>query len=302
MTWFTIALLSSAVSGLVNIFDKTVLHTYARTPRTLPLMIGIAQTVGGSLIILAVGIPTVATSESIAWSLVSGALFGLGAQFLMRVLYQNEVSRTVPVFQTSPIFTALLAAIFLGERITGLQWGAVLLTVAGAMLLSIRIDGGFRQALMHRSIIALLIGAFIGGSAHVAGKAAVDVQPVLFTHGLRMLALGLVFLGFNLRTSAFNDVKRFVRERSPGLAIVTANELVIANLGLVLMLWALQLGPASLVTAVTATRAFFVVLYSTILAMIFKGFLGEITTPQTVVMKVAATSMIVLGVAAMAIL
>ena len=68
------------------------------------------------------------------------------------------------------------------------------------------------------------------------------------------------------------------------------------------MLWALQLGPASLVTAVTATRAFFVVLYSTILAMIFKGFLGEITTPQTVVMKVAATSMIVLGVAAMAIL
>lgn len=265
-------------------------------------MIGIAQTVGGSLIILAVGIPTVATSESIAWSLVSGALFGLGAQFLMRVLYQNEVSRTVPVFQTSPIFTALLAAIFLGERITGLQWGAVLLTVAGAMLLSIRIDGGFRQALMHRSIIALLIGAFIGGSAHVAGKAAVDVQPVLFTHGLRMLALGLVFLGFNLRTSAFNDVKRFVRERSPGLAIVTANELVIANLGLVLMLWALQLGPASLVTAVTATRAFFVVLYSTILAMIFKGFLGEITTPQTVVMKVAATSMIVLGVAAMAIL
>lgn len=302
MTWVTVSLLAAAVTGVVNIFDKTVIHHYARTPWTLPLLIGIAQTASGLVVLAIVRVPAEATFESVGWSLVSGLLFGLGAQFLMRVLYSQEVSRAIPVYQTAPIFTALLAAAFLGEELTLLQWGAILATVLGAVALSGKGEGGGLRATFNKALALLLIGAFISGTAHIFGKVAVDQQPVLFTHGLRMLALGLVFLAFNLRPVPYRDLRRFFGQRSPALLMVGTNELVLANAGLILMLWALSLGPASLVTALVSTRSFFTVVYSIAVALAVRGALGEQVSPKQVAGKLAATGLIVVGVIGIAVL
>jgi len=43
-SWAVIALVSAAVTALVSIFDKTIIFRYARTRLTLPLLIGLAQT------------------------------------------------------------------------------------------------------------------------------------------------------------------------------------------------------------------------------------------------------------------
>ena len=143
-----------------------------------------------------------------------------------------------------------------------------------------------------------MIGSAIQGSTHVLGKAAVDELPLLFTHALRSLSLGGVFLLFNLRPEPFRNVVELFRTRSPALRFVAANELLIANAGLFLLLWALSLGPASLVTALSATRAFFLVAYSTSLALIWRGALGEVTTRGAIAAKAGSTALIVGGVTA----
>lgn len=297
MDWVTIALLGSAVSGIVNIFDKTVIYKYANTPRTLPLMIGISQTTVGVVILVMVQIPASATSSLVFWALLSGVLWGVSAQFLMYVLYTEEVSRTVPVFQSYPIFTAIFAFFFLGENLGLLEWGGILAVVVGATIISVKIDLKNRKALINKSLAILMIGSAIQGSAHIFGKIAVDELPILFTHSLRSLGLGAVFLLFNLRAEPWNDLKGFVRQRSPALLISGTNEFIIATTSLVLSLWALSLGPAALVTALTGTRAFFLVIYSLIIGFIWKGALGEVTTASSITTKLLATSIIVLGIA-----
>lgn len=301
MSWVVIALAGAAVSSVVSIFDKTVIYRYARTPLTLPLLIGIAQTSVGIVLLAIVRVPEGATLEPVLWALLSGAVFGISAQFLMHVLYANEVSRTIPVFQSYPIFTAIYAFFFLGEKLGAVEWLAIVVVVAGAVLISLRPGSSYRSLFLDKAFVLLMIGSAIQGSAHVFGKVAVDELPVLFTHALRSLSLGGVFLAFSLRSGPVDDVRTFIRTCSPALRFVAMNELIIATAGLLLLLWALSLGPASLVTALSSARAFFLVIYSTALALVWRGALGEITTRGVVAIKLASTALIVAGVAAIAL-
>ena len=158
-------------------------HRYARSPLTLPLLIGIAQTTVGVVVLAAVRAPDGAALSAVGWSLLSGVLFGLSGQALIRVLFVQEVSRTIPVMQTSPIFAAFIGMLFLDEDLSGVQWAAVAATVSGAAFLSLRL-GGVRQGLFfHRSFFVLVAAAGVLAAANVAGKAALDDLPVLFTHG-----------------------------------------------------------------------------------------------------------------------
>ena len=301
MSWIAIALIAAAVSAVVSIFDKTVIHRYATSPLTLPLIIGIAQTAVGLTVLAVVRTPPEASAEAVGWAVGSGVLFGLGGQILIRTLFTMEVSRTIPVYQTFPVFAALIAVVFLDEVVTPSQWVAIGATVAGAAALSVRTGAGYKTLFLHRAFFVLMVGSLLNGAAHVTGKAAVDELPILYTHGLRMLALGLVFLSFNLRAVPLREVAGFVRDRSPALLFVGANELVIANVSLLLTLWALSLGPVSLVSALIGTRALYVVVFSTGLALVWKGALGEETSRQAVAVKVGATAVIVAGVAGIAL-
>ena len=145
-----------------------------------------------------------------------------------------------------------------------------------------------------------MLSAFLFGAANVTGKIAVDGLPILYTHGLRMLALGCIFLVFTFRKAPWEDVKGFLGSRSPALLFVSTNEFITANVGLLLLLWALSIGPASLVTALMGTRALFVVFYSTALALIWKGALGEQTSRGIVATKLISVALIVIGVVAIA--
>ena len=301
MSWITIALVAAAVSAVVSIFDKTVMHRYASSPLTLPLLIGISQTAVGLAVLGVVGTPPEAGAQAVGWAIGSGVLFGLGGQILIRTLFTQEVSRTIPVYQTFPVFAALIAVVFLDEVVTPWQWVGIGATVAGAVALSVRTDAGYRTLFLHRAFFALMVGSLLTGAAHVTGKVAVDELPVLYTHGLRMLSLGVLFLAFNLRAAPLREVVGFVRGRSPALLFVGANELVIANVGLLLMLWALSLGPVSLVSALVGTRALYVVIYSTGLALVWKGALGEETSRRAVAVKVGSTLVIVAGIAGIAL-
>lgn len=300
MSWITIALLSAAVVSIVNIFDKTVIYRYANSPLTLPLMIGIAQTTVGTVSLLVAGIPAEATVEASVAAILSGIFFGLSGITSQRVLFTQEVSRTIPVTQSSPIFAAILALTFLDEPISLLQWGGIMATVIGSIMLSLRLrDVG--TLFLHKSFYMLMLSALFFGTANVIGKHALTNLPILYTHGLRMLALGLIFLTFALRRESWNDVRGYFAKRSPALLFVGINEFVTANVGILLMLWALSLGPASLVTALFGTRALFVVLYSTGLALVWKGSLGEQTSRGSITVKIVSAALIVVGIGAIAI-
>ncbi len=301
MSWVWIAIAGAAVYGLVNIFDKTVIYRYATSPRTLPLMVGLGQTVVGGVLLAIVRVPDDAALALLLGALASGAIFGLGVQFYMYVLFREEVSRAVPIIQSAPIFTAIFAFFFLGEDLGPVEWLGTVAVVVGAVALSVRTGSDYPGSILRPSFLVLMAASALQGSSYIFAKVAVDELPVLPTHALRSLSLAAVMLLFNLRPAPWRDVVGFVRDRSPALRFVAFNELVVATASLLLLLWALSLGPAALVTALSGTRAFFLVVYSTALALVWKGALGEVTTRGAIAAKVASTTLIVGGAAAIAL-
>lgn len=97
------------------------------------------------------------------------------------------------------------------------------------------------------------------------------------------------------------DIRGFAREMSPALAISGFNEFVVANVGLLVNLWALSLGPVSLVAAVTATSSLFLLVYGFLAALFFRGALGEQMSTVSVATKVVSMVFIVAGVVVIAV-
>ena len=300
MSWVAVVLAGVALAACVSIIDKTVIHRYARMPYLQPLVIGIAMMLIGLALLAITGVPSSATLEPVLWALISGAFYGLGTHILVYVLYTQEVSRVIPIYQTYPMFTALIAFFFLGERLDAVELIAMLAVVGGAVLLSFRPDPSGCGFLLDRMFVLLIIGSAIEGSSFVFGKSAVNELPVLFAHALRLLAIGSVLLALNLRRRSLEQVLWFLRTRSPALRYVAVNQFVISNGSQFLFLWALSLGPTTLVTALSSLRTFFVVVYAIVLSLVWRGALGERNTRSTIGLKLVSTVLIVGGIAVIA--
>ena len=301
MSWLIIALASSAFMGMVSISDKVVIHKYCNTPLTLLLLIGITQTTVGTVSLIFSGIPDEATLATSGSAIGSGILSGLAAFLSQRVLYRQEVSRTIPITQSAPIYTVLLALLILNESISIMQCGGIAATVLGSVLITLKLDSNTRTIFLHKSFYPLMLSAFLFGAANVAGKLAVEQLPVLYTQGLRNIIFGLILIFYAFRSDAFTEVKGMIKKRSPALVLVTVNQFVTAQVGSFMLLWALSLGPASLVTTVAASRALFAFIYSICLTKVWVGLLGEDTSNDSVLMKLVSTLLIILGIALISI-
>ena len=299
LSWIVIALASAAIWGGVSIVDKVFLQNYARSHVTLWLLIAITQGFVGIVFVAVFAWTGSIVSTDALWALLSGVIFGFGGLFVLYVLNSQEVSRVIPVTQTSPIFAAIIAYLFLSEALTVTQWLAVVVTVTGAVLLSVRRDVEYRRLFLHRSFFLLMAASVIMAGAQVISKVPLDTLSVPLVHGLRCLGLSALFLvsSFSNR-EAQHDMMRLIRSRSPGLALVTFGELVLPTAASMLFLWALSKGPVGLVSALTSTRSVFILLYSTLLSLQFRALLGERVTPGALAVKLVSIILIVAGVAA----
>ena len=144
LSWVVLSLLTAASWALVPISDKTVHHRYAASPLTLPLLIGIAQTCLGLVLLSFTSIPEEASLKPSGLALISGVLYGISTLISQRILFSEEVSRTIPITQSAPVFAALLALMFLNETISFIHWVGIGATIAGCMFLSIRTKSDMR--------------------------------------------------------------------------------------------------------------------------------------------------------------
>ena len=131
--WIAPALGSPATFSVVSLLDKAVLSRFGLSSSGLTLF------VGGNQLLLATVVLLFVPLEDAGWEVVlsglgSGAFQGIGLALMFFMLKREDVSRVIPIFQTSPIFVVILALLFLDESLSGLQWLAVGLAIAGAVL------------------------------------------------------------------------------------------------------------------------------------------------------------------------
>jgi uncharacterized membrane protein len=62
--------------------------------------------------------------------------------FLIRAVAVSDLSRTIPLLSLTPVFTALLGWVMLGEALHGQQWAGISLVVVGVLWLYVPADKG----------------------------------------------------------------------------------------------------------------------------------------------------------------
>ena len=161
--------------------DKAVLSRFGLSSSGLSLFVGGNQLVLATVVLLIVPLESPGRN-AILGGLGAGAFQGLGLALMFYMLKREDVSRVIPIFQTSPIFVFMLALVFLDESLSLLQWLAVFLAVAGAVLAATKrseVSGALRPS---PAFAVLFLAAAAVGVSQLLVKVTTDDVSVL-EHG-----------------------------------------------------------------------------------------------------------------------
>lgn len=136
-SWQLWALLSAAFAAMTAIFAKVgvdnINSDYATLIRTL-VILGVA-----AAIVTATGqwqSPGAVSARTYAFLVLSGLATGASWLCYFRALKLGDAARVAPLDKLSVVLVAVIAAIFLGERLSLVNWMGVALIAVGAILVA----------------------------------------------------------------------------------------------------------------------------------------------------------------------
>jgi drug/metabolite transporter (DMT)-like permease len=205
------------------------------------------------------------------------------------------VSRVIPVVYTHPIFVAILAAPLLGETLSHLQWLAIIIVVAGAIVVSSRnnLRGLFTGA--SKPLLLLFSASLLYAAADISSKYALGHLSFWNLFWVTAFFMSTLFIASSLRPRIIRQLAG-MEQRNSTLGLILFNE-ILAPTAIVFSFLAMARGPVSLVSTLTSSRPIFVVIYALILSRLAPSFLESQSGRGRLIVRLAATVMIVGGIA-----
>ena len=139
-TWQFWAVLSAVFAALTAIFAKIGVSGLPSDYVTLLRTIVVLAVL--SLIVVATGQwqnPAAIPWKVLGAIILSGLATGASWLCYFRVLKLGDASRVAPLDKLSVVLVAIFAAIFLGERLSAVNWTGVALIALGAVFVAVRI-------------------------------------------------------------------------------------------------------------------------------------------------------------------
>ncbi len=295
MSWVNTAILSAAVLGAVNIIDSHLLSRRMPGLRSFLLPVGIITLIYGSVLFALFPIPEGTSKLTLLVALASGVLRSAAVTLMLYTLMREEVSLVIPVVHTSPVFVAIMAMPILGESLVYLQWLAVVIVVAGAVMVSIRRGTTGKGAWLGKSFVLLISSSLLLAAANIASKYALAYISFWNMYCLSAFCMAFFFLLISLRPSVFKEL-HWMQHQGWAISLLIFNETLVV-VGAVLSFWAMERGPVSLVSTILGTRPIFVFMFALILSRVSPMFLEWHWTKAILALRLAAVAMIVAGVA-----
>lgn len=137
--WIFWALGSAVFAALTAIFGKvgvagidSDVATMLRTVVILAMTVGIVMTTGKSVDF------TSMSPRSLAFLLLSGLATGASWLCYFRALKLGPASQVAPVDKLSVVMVAIFGVVFLGEKLSGVNWLGVVFITLGVILVALR--------------------------------------------------------------------------------------------------------------------------------------------------------------------
>lgn len=271
MSWIFYALLAPALWAAVNHIDKYIISKYFKEiPATLLVLFTSATAgLGAVLISFFVPIGTITFSQAL-WIILGGMIFVAAYIPYVYALKDDEASLVAPLFQMVFVFSFILGFLFLGEKLSFMQFVASIFIVAGAVTLSVDLDSSVRK-LRSKTFFRMILASFLialnmlifkmialESSFWVTtfweyvGAFLFGVLILIFSRSSRMaffmvIKKNTVVIKWNI----FNEVLNLLARLSAGFASLVV--------------------PLALISLVNGIQPFFIVVYGAIIPFIFKN-------------------------------
>jgi len=231
-------------------------------------------------------------------ALLSTAIIGL-----VNIIDSHLISRRMPGLQAfllpaslTILVVSIMAVPLLGEAVGLLQWLAIIVVVAGAVVVSVNRSPGSATRRLGRVFALLLISSLLMAGANIASKYVLDSISSWNMYWITGLSIAAGFMLVSLRPRVVRELAG-LRQRGVVLGLLAFNELLVVA-GVVLLFVAMQNGPVSLVSAIFSSRPIFVLIFAFAISRTFPNFLKWETGKGVLAQRVVGTTMVVAGIAA----
>jgi drug/metabolite transporter (DMT)-like permease len=293
VNWISTALIAAAMQGVVSIFDSHLLARRMIGMKPFMLAMGIIEVLYGLILYLLFPWPLDMPVQAILAVIGAGVCGAAAVIITLFVLQKEEVSKVIPITHTSPVFVAIIAGIFLGESLGFAQWAAILIVVAGAMIITAENTGSAASGSLKRPFLMLFVASLISAIGNIFTKYVLDYISYWNMYSIAILVAAIVQLSIALRPSTIRQWANMER-RNSSLALICFNE-ILALSASVIYVRSVSLGPVSLVITVMTVRPVLVMLFSLVLSLILPGFLIKSAGKRTLIFRFIAIALIVGG-------
>ena len=293
--WIVTSLATAITISIANILDSHVLSKKLQGLSPYLLTMAVFQAVTALIALAIFPFPAASRFADILAGIGGGLANAVALVILLNALQKGEVSRVIPVTSSFPIFVALLSMPLLGEMLSFTGWLTVLLTVAGAVLISLQLDGGGKKTKLHSSFLLLLFVALLFSVSNIAYKYAMTTISTWNTFTINGLCVATVALIYAARKKNILELKN-LEQRNQKIGLIIGNQMI-AALGIILSFIAIRSGPVALVSTIMNIRPAFILIFSLIISRFYPVFITEHMARKTIIIKIIGIAMITGGVA-----
>ena len=294
MVWIGTALLVAIISTIGTIVDSHLLSKKLPSLSSYLIPSGITQLIFASILLVIFPLQNNGSFTHVLVACGSGILNTCGVVITLNTLRKVEVSRVIPILSIQPIFIALLSVPLLGEKLGYWQWLAIVLTVSGAVLISLQRSHGERKTRLQKSFFVLLLAALISAICGIGYKYALETISFWNMSGISGISTAIVILCYSIRKENLLELKN-LKQRTQKMGLVAGNA-CIGFASIIILFIAVQKGPVALVNAILNVRPAFVFLFTLVLSRVFPNFINEPLNRSTVLLKLIAVVLVTGGV------
>lgn len=294
--WILMALASTAMAAAVSIIDSHFIARRMPGLRSYLLIIGIFTLFIAIALLIIFPVPQDGGWQPLTLAIVAAIVRTIAVVLMLSLMGKEEVTRIMPLGATAPVFVALLASIFLDERLTIIQWLAIGIVVAGAILISYKYDEYGKSHFHSRSFWIMLASSFLFAIGDVTNKYALGYITFWNSTSINLLISSILFILFGWRGTVVNQTLKLKRPWFI-FTLVNLNQ-ILAIFAMILNFRVIQEGPISLASTIFNTKPAFIFMFTLILGRLLPDFLLDKTSDHKgMMLKMGATGLIIGGVA-----
>ncbi len=217
-------------------------------------------------------------------ALLAGILAVIGQLIFYHALSQYEISKTIALLFMSSIFVAIISAVSLGEILTPWQYAGIILSVVGAIAISVE------GITFRRGALFAILASVVFALCDILSKAAleeINAPNVFVWYQVPYMAIAIV---------GALIWKRQLDLRSKGKVLGCFISGVFFAGGTYIFTTSLAYTQVALASALTSATPFFVFLISTVITKINPRLLEEDINHKSLATKALAILLLAIGV------